>query len=207
MRSPSRPTARRGALSAWLAVALLVGACSAGPISDVSSQPPTVPPSNAPSSVPPSEPPSVPVDSPSATATATPTDAGPVGEPGKPTGTTFKRVGEQPHDGGGVRQTYQVTWKAPEGEATSFRIYGVKDCLRESKANDGKPCLIRGMPIPKKSLALLAEVPGALRSAEVSWAVPRSGKQPYAAVLIRALNDAGQSIFTIVHTEDVCWRC
>ncbi len=168
---------------------------------------PTAPPASGPASGPPSVPPSAPVETPVATATPTPTDGGPSGPPGKPTGTTFKRVGEQPIAGGGVRQTYQVTWKAPEGEATGFRIYGVKDCLRASKANNGTPCLVRGMPIPKSSLALLAEAPGALRSTEVSWAVPRSGRQPFPAVLIRAINGQGQSIFTIVHSDDVCWRC
>ncbi len=205
MRSPSRPRAGRAALSAWLGVVLLVVACSAPPISDVSPQAPSRPPTNPPSTEPASVPPSIPVETP--VATATPTEAGSIGEPGKPTGTTFKRVGEQPLDGGGVRQTYQVTWKAPDGEATSFRIYGVKDCLRASKANNGKPCLVRGMAIPKSTLALLAEAPGALRSAELSWTVPRSGKQPYAAILIRAINDEGQSIFTIVHSNNVCWRC
>jgi hypothetical protein len=63
------------------------------------------------------------------------------------------------------------------------------------------------MPIPRDSLALLAQAPGVARTIDVTWQVPKSGREPYAAVLIRATNPAGDSIFTIVHSEDVCVRC
>src|SRR5262245_55109531 len=127
---------RRRRLATTLALAVLVAACSsAKPVSQVSEPPATAAPagSTAPSTAPATEPPSA------ATATdapPTPTVAPPSGPPGKPTGTTYNRVSEQPLDGGGVRQTYRVTWKAPEGVATSFRVFGVKDCLRASKANN-----------------------------------------------------------------------
>jgi len=189
-------------------VAFVLAACSAAPVSQVSDAPATqAPGSGQPSTAPATAtaPPSTPAET--AAPTPTPTTAPPSGVPGKPTGTTYRRVSEQPTDGGGVRQTYRVTWKAPEGVATSFLVYGVKDCLRESKANNGKPCLVKGMPVPKDSLALLATAPGAGRSIDISWEVPRSGRVPYPAVLIRAANDAGNSIFTIVHSEDVCWHC
>jgi hypothetical protein len=106
-----------------------------------------------------------------------------------------------------VRQTHRITWQAADGEATAFPVFGVKTCLRASKANNGTPCVVKGMKIPRDALVQLAKAGGADRSIDVDWVVPKSGKPPYSAVLIRATNDAGDSIFTIVHSEDVCWRC
>jgi len=63
------------------------------------------------------------------------------------------------------------------------------------------------MRIPKNALVKLAEAPGTDRSVDVAWVVPKSGKEPYAAVLIRATNPAGDSIFAIVHSEEVCTGC
>jgi hypothetical protein len=199
-----RTTRRRSAPAAALLLAWLVTACSATPVSNVSTAPETAPPPSAPASDGPTTAPAT--DGPtSAPATATPAPA--LAEPGKPTGTTFEVVSNQPLGGGVHRDTHRITWKAPAGEASAFLIYGVKDCLRASKKLNGKPCVIRGMPIPRDSLALLAQAPGAARTIDVTWQVPKSGREPYAAVLIRATNAAGDSIFTIVHSEDVCVRC
>jgi hypothetical protein len=200
-----RPTSSRyRAPIAALLIAGLVAACSATPVSNVSTAPETAPPASVPASVAPTTAPAS--DGPtSAPPTATPTP--PLAEPGKPTGTTYELVSKQPLDGGGRRETHRITWKAPAGQATAFLVYGVKDCLRAQKKFNGKPCVIRGMPIPRDSLALLAQAPGAARSIDVTWQVPKSGRQPYAAVLIRATNPAGDSIFTIVHSENVCVRC
>ena len=189
-----------------LALALVLGACSAQPVSEVTDvpQPPT---SDAPASAqaesaaPPSEP------TPSDATAATPTPAPANAPPGKPTGTTFAIVSEQPGDNGGTKETHRITWQAPEGEATAFLVYGVKDCLRASKAHNGTPCVVKGMKIPRSSLVQIAEAGGGDRSIDVDWVVPASGRQPYAAILLRATNAAGDSIFTIVHSEDVCWRC
>ena len=196
-----RPTSgrRRAPVAAWL-LAGLVAACSATPVSNVSTAPETdAPASSAPSIEPTIAPASDGPTSPPPTATPAP----PLAEPSKPTGTTFEVVSKQPLDGGGRRETHRITWKAPAGEASAFLVY----CLRASKKLNGKPCVIRGMPIPRDALALLAQAPGAARSIDVTWQVPKSGRQPYAAVLIRATNAAGDSIFTIVHSEDVCVRC
>jgi hypothetical protein len=188
-----------------LALALLGGACSAQPVSEVTDvpQPPTSDaPASAPvaSAAPPSE--AAPSD-----ATTAPTPAPANAPPGKPTGTTFAIVSEQPGDNGGTRQTHRITWQAADGAASAFLVYGVKDCLRASKAHNGTPCIVKGMKIPRNSLVQLAQAGGADRSIDVDWVVPASGRQPYAAVLLRATNAVGDSIFTIVHSEDVCWGC
>jgi hypothetical protein len=212
---PSRPRLRAGSRVAWLslitAIVLVVGACSAQPVSEVTvaPEPPSsdVPASEVPASAPPasispeSSPPAS--DAPTATPTVAPADA----PPGKPTGTKLVIVSEQPAPNGGVIQTHRLTWEAPAGEASSFLVYGVKDCLRASKANDGTPCVIKGMRIPKSTLVKLAEAPGTDRSIDIDWTVPASGKVPYAAILIRARNAAGDSIFTIAFSNYVCWGC
>jgi len=56
-------------------------------------------------------------------------------------------------------------------------------------------------------MTLLATVPGDKRSATVSWDVGEVDIPPYAAVLMRATNAKGNSIFTIVHADDVCFKC
>ena len=212
-RRPNRSAIRRtgpvGSRVAWLAAlaatALVVGACSAQPVSEVTiapepstdAQASAAPASTAPASTPPAS------EQPTATPSQAPADA----PPGKPTGTRFVIVSEQPAPNGGVLQTHRLTWEAPQGEASSFLVYGVKDCLRASKANDGTPCVVKGMRIPKSSLVKLAEAPGTDRSVDIDWVVPASGKAPYAAVLIRARNSAGDSIFTIAFSDTVCWGC
>jgi hypothetical protein len=67
--------------------------------------------------------------------------------------------------------------------------------------------VIKGMRIPKSTLVQLAEAPGTDRSIDIDWTVPKSGKNPYAAILIRARNAAGDSIFTIAFSDSVCWGC
>ena len=102
---------------------------------------------------------------------------------------------------------YEVTWTSPDGAASEFLVYGVTKCLREAKKNDGKPCLVRGMPIPRATLKLLGRAPGDARAMTVSWEQGEAGPGPYWSILMRASNSVGDSIFTIVHTEDVCYQC
>ena len=186
-------------------LAILVAACSAQPVSQVSDAP-SAEPASAPASA--AAEGATPSDVPaSAPPTATPSSAPATAPPGKPTGTTFAIVSDEPADGGGVKETHRITWQAPEGEATAFLVYGVKPCLRSARKNNGTPCVIKGMKIPRDALVQLAQASGADRSIDLAWVVPPSGKQPYAAVLLRATNDAGESIFAIVHSEDVCVRC
>jgi hypothetical protein len=206
------PSSRRrdGGLAARLAtslagLALIVGACSAQPVSQVGdaqeSAPVSAPASAGDATAPPSDGPE------SAPPTATPGTVPASAPPGKPTGTTFAIVSDEPAAAGGVTETHRITWQAPEGEATGFVVYGLKPCLRSATKNNGTPCVVKGMKIPRAGLVQLAQAAGADRSIDVGWVVPKSGKQPYAAILLRATNDAGESIFTIVHSEDVCVGC
>ena len=48
----------------------------------------------------------------------------------------------------GVTVEYEITWTSPDERRPEFLVYGVTKCLREAKKNDGKPCLVRGMPSP-----------------------------------------------------------
>ena len=52
-----------------------------------------------------------------------------------------------------------------------------------------------------------APVPGSERSVDITWEEGEIGPGPYAAVLIRASNAAGDSIFTIAWSDTVCWKC
>ncbi len=193
----------------WTAVvilATLLAACSAKPVSQATSSQAAVAPATETPAAATTETPASPGDSvPSSPPSPTPAPA--TGVPPKPGNPTFERIGSQPMKGGGPKETYRITWTAPEGVATAFLVYGVTQCLRESRQFDGKPCVARGMKIPKKTLKVLAQAPGASRSIDITWTADEIGPGPYAAVLIRATNDAGDSIFTIVHSDDVCWRC
>jgi hypothetical protein len=120
---------------------------------------------------------------------------------------TFDLINETPHDEGTTTLEYRITWSSPAGVATSFRLYGVTSCLREGKKYDGKPCVVRGMKIPSDALELIKTVPGDKRTTTVTWDVGEIGGGPYAAVLIRATNAAGNSIFAIVQSENVCYQC
>lgn len=206
----ARPTPAIPRLVAGLLAALLVlAACgSAAPSSDLRTAPPDVaseaPASEAPASAEPASAP--PTDAPPPTATAKPPKTPPPGPPDRPAKVTWKQVGST-QIGTGTRVTYRLTWQAPAGVATEFRVYGVTSCLRESKKYDNSPCVVKGMKIPRSTLKLLATVPGDLRTVDVSWKLGESGPPPYFAVLLRASNKAGDSIFAIAHSEDVCWGC
>ncbi len=206
MTARTRPAPSR--LAAALLVALVVAACgSAGPTSQVKTAPPDVA-STAPSDAPASEAPAsaTPTDAPPTATPAPKTPAPPSGPPDRPAKVTWKQVGSTATSSG-TRVTYRITWQAPAGQATEFKVYGVTTCLRESKANDNKPCVVKGMKIPRSKLKLLATVAGDLRTVDVSWKLGEAGPPPYWAVLIRASNKAGDSIFAIAHSEDVCWGC
>jgi hypothetical protein len=129
------------------------------------------------------------------------------GPPPKPGNPTFKLVKETPGRGGTSTVEYKITWTEPKGAADSFLVFGLPDCLRYSKAYDNKPCVARGMPIPVDKLVQLGVAPGDKRSLRVSWDIDEVGPGPYSAILIRATNAKGNSIFTIVHSDDVCFKC
>lgn len=201
---------RRTTTLGWpslLVVAILIAGCSSGPQSQAvestgPSAPPTAPASETPASpAPASETPSEP---PSAEPTAEPT---PIAIPPKPAKVTWASLGSKALGGGQFRESYRITWESPDRVAETFSVYGVTDCLRESRQNNGKPCVVKGMKIPKSALKLIAQVPGSARSVDIAWKVGEIDIGPYSAVLIRASNTAGDSIFTIAWSADVCWKC
>ena len=194
-------------LVAVLVAASPVAACQAGPVSQATSLPEGSA-TDAPSSSAAANSPAPSADAAASPSAAIPSPAATAASvPPKPAGTTFKLVKTTPNPSGTSTEEYQITWTSPAGVATAFVIYGVTDCLRYSSKYDKKPCLAVGMKIPKTSLKVLAETSGEVRAASVSWEVPQVGPGPYWAILIRATNTAGSSIFTIVHSENVCYQC
>jgi hypothetical protein len=129
------------------------------------------------------------------------------GPPPKPGNPTFKLVKETPGAGGTSTVEYKITWTEPKGVADSFLVFGLPDCLRYSQAFDNKPCVARGMRIPVDKLVQIGVAPGDQRSLNVSWDIDEVGPGPYSAILMRATNAKGNSIFTIVHSDDVCFKC
>jgi len=127
--------------------------------------------------------------------------------PPRPANVTWTQTGTEALAGGQTRVTHRLGWSEPDGAATSFTVYGVTDCLRNAKKYDGKPCVVKGMRIPKSALALIAEVPGSQRSVDIPWSEGEIGGGPYQAVLVRATNAAGDSIFAIAWSAAVCWQC
>ncbi len=129
------------------------------------------------------------------------------GPPPKPGNPTFKLVKETPGAEGTSTVEYRITWTEPKGVADSFLVFGLPDCLRYSKAFDNRPCVARGMRIPVDKLVQIGVAPGDKRSLNLSWDIDEIGPGPYSAILMRATNAKGDSIFTIVHSDDVCFKC
>ena len=198
-------TTRWGAIAVLLLATSLAGCGASQPSSAVEDASATSPPSTAPASTDPSAS-TEPTTEPASSEPESPAVA--QKEPPKPGNTTFKHVGTKP----GPKkftftETYKITWTEPKGAADSFLVYGMEGCPRFSKKNQGTPCVVKGMPIDVDELTLLATVPGDKRSTTVSWDVGEVDIPPYWAILMRAVNDAGNSIFTIVKSYDVCYQC
>jgi hypothetical protein len=195
----------RGAVGLLL-IAVAIGACGASqPSSAVEDD--TSAPTQAAATASPE--PSASAETPSAEVTNPPATPGTAKaippKPGKP---TFKKVDEVPGDTEGTfKQTFRITWTAPKGVADSFPVYGLPYCLRESKKYNDTPCVVRGMKIPADDLVLLGVAPGDDRSIDVSWEIGEVDVPPYWTILMRATNAKGDSIFTIVKSYDVCFKC
>ncbi len=162
---------------------------------------PTPTPSPSPSPTPAPVPTPAPTASPKPTPKPTP--------PPQPAGVTWRRVKDMPGPGAyKVTIVFRATWTEPAGAATKFLIYGVTDCLRYSKANDRTPCIVKGMSLDTSKLVLLATASGSARSAAVKVVRDEGeGPDPYWSYLIRAVNAAGNSKFTILEPGEVCWQC
>jgi hypothetical protein len=194
---------------AFVAIAMLSAACSSAltspaPSASVAASSLPSPVASASVAPPPAASPSVEPPTPSPTASPAASTGTAPPKPGDP---TFDLIKETPAGEGTTKLEYRITWSSPEGVATSFHLYGVTRCLREGKEYDNKPCVVRGMKIPADALELIKKIPGDKRTTTISWMVGELGGGPYAAILIRATNGSGDSIFTIVHSDTVCYNC
>lgn len=188
---------------AVLVAGSLFAGCSAGSVSQAGTIP-SDDPTAAPSL--PSVEPSVAV-TPSLTPAPTKPAPTPTDVPPKPGNPTFTLVSDSPRAEGGSTVEYEITWTSPAGLASEFLVYGVTVCLRDGKEFQDKPCVARGMKIPRAALELIGSAPGDARSIRVSWDRDEMGPGPYWSILMRATNSFGNSIFTIVQTENVCYQC
>ena len=163
----STPPSTALLLAAALLAAILA-ACSSAPQSGVtaSTSPATAAPSTAPAT---GVPPDAPSAAPSEAVAPAPAPGATTGIPPKPGKVTFKEVERTDLKGGMTRVTSRVTWTSPAGVATDFTVFGVTECLRYAKRYDNKPCVVKGMRIPKDALELIAKVPGSARSVDISW--------------------------------------
>jgi hypothetical protein len=197
-------------VTALLATIVLVAACSSKPVSQATEQSAAPAATAAPSASAETGQGDGAGQSPEAPpATAAPAISIAPGVPPKPGSPTWVLLDQATDTATGtITERYRVTWTEPEAVADQFLVFGVKGCLREAKKYDGKPCVVKGMPIPKDTLVQLGAAPGDARELEVEIEVPAgAGPPPYGAILIRATNGSEKSIFTIVHSEDVCWKC
>lgn len=201
-------------VAAGTLIACMGAGCSSEPVSRATSfAAPSTPGPGASSSSGASIQPSIPATPPAAPAGASP-DVSPgatpaaIGDapPPNPGHPTFRLVSST-SGAGSTTVTYEIGWTSPEGVASRFLAYGLTVCLRDSARYDTKPCIVRHMKVPANKLDLLGEAPGDARSLTVSWQDPVTGPPTYWSVLLRATNANGDSIFTIVHTENVCHGC
>jgi hypothetical protein len=129
--------------------------------------------------------------------------------PPAPSGAKYKLVKETVTGPYSKLIEYRATWVEPTGYATKFRVYGLIPCLRSSKANNEKPCVVSGTTIPSGAVKVIASLDGTKRSTVISWSEEGelAGPGPYAAYLVRASNQYGSSTYTILWSATVCWEC
>jgi len=129
--------------------------------------------------------------------------------PPAPSGAKYKLVKETVTGPYSKLIEYRATWVEPKGYATKFRVYGLISCLRDSKANNEKPCVVSGTTIPSRAVKVIATLDGSKRSTVISWSEEGElpGPGPYSAYLVRASNQYGSSTYTILWSAIVCWEC
>ena len=141
--------------------------------------------------------------------------------PAKPTGVTFTTDVEELRGPPGTdelsyRATHTVKWKAPRADGIEIRVYGVTECLSESRdpaPGTSGPCLIEHMRLPASVMVLAAKAPAA--AGRISWVAPTFYEcagppvgpdgQDYESVVLAAYNAAGHSIFAIAEPGN-WWR-
>jgi hypothetical protein len=159
---------------------------------------------------------------PSSTPSPTPSPK-PLTEPPPPSGVDFF------YRPSGDTVEITVTWEKPTSAGTTIRVYGVALCYpgpafpgtlpggEDSEFGPAGPCLVKGTPLPDRVRQLIGEVPASRRM--MSWTstwVPRDDLQwsptgpddsTFAAIVIRASNDAGNSKFIIAEPGMWCSDC
>ena len=135
--------------------------------------------------------------------------------PAKPTNARIETISDTlSADGTSRKVVEKVTWAAPQGAATEFRLYGVKFCPNDTPtAADGTPCLTVHTALPPEKLELVATAAGDARSMTIEHVIGEGicpntmwCDDTYALVLA-AYNEVGQSVFTIVKSSEICHTC
>jgi hypothetical protein len=133
--------------------------------------------------------------------------------PPKPGEATFTVVSRKTHDDGGSTEVDRISWVAPTGYATEFRLYGVKACPNDSEEHDGEPCLVEGTRLNAGWLTLIKKVDGSSRSVLIRNEVPPDACgptlwcSPYFALVLGAFNAYGHSVYAIPISTTVCFGC
>jgi hypothetical protein len=137
--------------------------------------------------------------------------------PPKPV-TTYKVVSQKwSSSGSSSVEVDKLTWTEPAGYATQFRLYGVKGCPNSSPKTNGQPCLVEHTKLPAKSLELIKTMSGSTRSITLTHTIPGEECEApiwcgaphgsFGALVLRADNAYGSSVFAIVLSGDVCYDC
>ena len=128
------------------------------------------------------------------------------GVPAAPTGPTY-------HDDRGVAPdvTVTVAWNEVPPEGVSIWVYGVTDCLASA---DGAACVTETTKIPASALLLISKVPAAtgttawtFRDHNIGGALGVYHDVAYYAIILRAVNQAGQSPCAGAGTNNSCSNC
>ena len=136
--------------------------------------------------------------------------------PPKPANAKLKTVSDTPAaDGNSSTLIERVTWTAPAGYATEFRLYAVTFCPNDSPtAKDGTPCLSEHTALPASKLKLVATANGDARSMTLKHKIAAGICGPTLwcsgdlyALVMAAYNDNGQSVYTIVMSTTICHSC
>jgi len=128
------------------------------------------------------------------------------GAPAAPTGATYD-------DDRGVAPDVTVTvgWNEASPSGVSIWVYGVTDCLASA---DGAACVTETTKIPASALLLIGKVPAATgttawtyRDHNIGGALGVYNDVAYYAIILRAVNTAGQSPFVVAGTNSSCSNC
>jgi hypothetical protein len=134
----------------------------------------------------------------------------PLRPPAAPTGATYHD--DQTLDPAPVA----VGWHEGSPGGVSIWVYAVIECLAPVGSSD-VACVTGRSEIPASALVLLRKVPAA--AGMTAWTWPGSNSElginalgmydsvKYQAIILRAVNEAGQSAFVVAGTTTSCYDC